>query len=91
MKNNFNIGFITTPLSIALVALQSNQLFQIIQIILTCITLLITAVYSLWKWYKEASKDKKLDAEELKKLGNIVDNLNNDINKIESSIEESKK
>jgi len=91
MKNNFNIGFITTPLSMVLVTLQSNQLFQIIQIILTCITLLITAVYSLWKWYKEAAKDKKLDAEELKELGNIVDNLNKDINKVEKSIEETKK
>lgn len=61
---------------------QTNEVFQKIQIIVGIISGIMAALYygskfliKLVKWFKKATKDKKIDDEELEELDNIVDEM----------------
>lgn len=82
MKNNSNLGIISTTLSAVFTALQTNELFQIIQLILTCVSVLITILYSLWSWYKKAKADGKITIDEIDEPIQILKDGNDSLNKL---------
>lgn len=52
------VGVTGTAIETVLAVSQTNEILQNIQIILACITFVITALYTIWQWYKKAkSKD----------------------------------
>ena len=61
---------------------QTNEVFQRIQIIVGIISGVMAGIYygakfliKLVKWFKKATKDKKIDNEELDELDGIIDEM----------------
>lgn len=57
----------------ALSVLQTNEVFQIIELVCSVLLSITILGYRVWKWWKEAKKDGKIDSEEIEKLGDIVE------------------
>ena len=74
MKQDEVVGYIGSTFGGVMTALQTNETLQIIQGILTIVALLITIAYTIWKWYRKASKDGNITADEVDEL---FDDLNN--------------
>jgi len=68
MKHDEVVGYIGSTFGGVMTALQTNETLQIIQGILSIIAVLITIAYTIWKWYKKASKDGKITEEEYDEL-----------------------
>ena len=51
-----------------LTAIQTNEVFQYIQLALTILSTLVAIGFTIWKWWKKASQDGKIDEEEVKEL-----------------------
>lgn len=54
-------------------AIQPNEILQWISLVLTIIATAISIVLSVWRWWKSAKKDGKIDEKELKDLQDIFD------------------
>ena len=73
MKNELIGGSIGTALSAVGTGLQTNDVLQTISLIITIVGGLITfIIVPLLTWYKNAKKDGKIDADELKEGVKIV-------------------
>ena len=67
IKNELITGAVGTTLSAVGTGLQTNEILQTISLVITIIGGLITfIVVPLLNWYKNAKKDGKIDADELK-------------------------
>ena len=71
------VGAGGTVVEAVLAASQSNEILQAIQIILAIISFIITILYTIWKWYENATKDdsdggKKITKKEINELVNDV-------------------
>ena len=67
-KHDEIVGYIGSVFGGVMTATQTNEIFQIIQAILTILGLLITIAYTIWKWYKNSSKDGKITIDEVDEL-----------------------
>ena len=73
VKNELITGAVGTTLSAVGTGLQTNEILQTISLVITIIGGLITfIIVPLINWYKNAKKDGKIDADELKDGINIV-------------------
>lgn len=72
--------------------LQPDEILRVISMILTCLSVVASLCFTLYKWYKEAKKDGKIDNKEIDEAINIVKDhvevINNNIDNFE---EKSKK
>jgi len=82
MKQHDFLNWLGCGFGTVLTAVQTNQIFQTISLILTCIATALTIAYTVWKWWKKASADGKIDEEEVKELINIVDDSKEKIENI---------
>ena len=55
-----------------LTVVQTNQVFQLVSLILTCIATAVAIGFTIYKWYKAAKADGKIDEKELEELGGII-------------------
>ena len=79
MKSKDFLDWIGCGFATILTAVQTQEVFQIISLILTCIATGLTIAYTIYKWFKNAMKDKKLDENEIKEG---IDIINDSIDKI---------
>ena len=74
MDNNKNIiSYIGSTLGGIFTIVQSNEIFQLISLILTIISVLVSVAFSIYRWIITATKDGKIDEEEVNELTNILD------------------
>ena len=57
-------------------AINSDELTSILITILTIISILFNIAYTIWKWYKNAMKDGKIDKDDVDDLMNDLNNSN---------------
>lgn len=80
-----NIDYVSNGVALLSTALQSEHTFQIISLILTCLATAFSLAFTLYKWYKMAKADGKIDKEEVEQAVEIVtehvDKINNEIKK----------
>lgn len=70
------IDFITEAVAGISIVLQPDEILRIVSFILTCLSVLISVAFTVYKWYKEAKRDGKIDADEVDDLVNkIKDNI----------------
>lgn len=70
------IDFITEAVAGISSVLQPDEVLRIVSLILTCLSVLISVAFTVYKWYKEAKRDGKIDADEVDDLVNkIKDNI----------------
>lgn len=81
MKNKEFLEWAGCGIATIFTAVQTQEVFQIISLILTCVATLLTIAYNIYKWVKNAMKDKKLDENEIKEG---IDLINDSIDKIEA-------
>lgn len=53
---------------------QTDEIFRIISLVLTIISALVILAKNIYDWYVKANKDKKITADEVKELLNIIGN-----------------
>ena len=82
MKQHDFLNWLGCGFGTVLTAVQTNQIFQTISLILTCIATALTIAYTVWKWWKKASADGKIDEEEVKDLIDIVEDSKEKIENI---------
>lgn len=69
---------VVNALMYAGVTLQTNEAMQTIQLILSIVTSAVIIAFKLWKWWKEASKDGKITADEIDEAVNILEDERKD-------------
>lgn len=76
------VGVTGTAVETILAVSQANETLQAIQIVLACITFVITIAYTIWKWYRNAKKDGKIDKNEVDEL---MEELKKEVDKHDSN------
>ena len=70
-KDVFVQGTLNSAAAIATVT-QTEHTLQVIQIIITCIAAAVSLAYTLWRWYRKAKEDGKIDEKELDECIDII-------------------
>lgn len=73
MKHDYN--YLGNIAGVVFSAIQSNEVLSIISWVLTLIATCVSIAFTLWKWWKKASADGKIDEQEIDELGTIVDGI----------------
>lgn len=74
---DLTIPYASSTLNIVLTAIQDNPVYQVVGLILTILSLCITILYTIFKWYNEATKDGKITTKEYEQLLKKLDDLAN--------------
>lgn len=74
---DLTIPYVSSILNIVLTAIQDNPIYQVVGLVLTILSLCVTILYTIFKWYNEASKDGKITAKEYEQLLKKLDDLMN--------------
>ena len=74
---DLTIPYASSALNIVLTAIQDNPVYQVVGLILTILSLCITILYTIFKWYNEATKDGKITTKEYEQLLKKLDDLMN--------------
>lgn len=74
MKHDY-LSWIGSVFGTILTAVQSDQIFQYISLGLTILSTLIAISYTIWKWWRKAKEDGKIDEEEVKDLLDQIDDV----------------
>lgn len=82
MKNKEFLDWIGCGFATVFTAVQTQEIFQAISLILTCIATALTIAYTIWRWYKNAMKDGKIDKKELKEGIDILNDAAKDIKEL---------
>lgn len=85
MKNKEFLDWVGCGVGTVLTAIQTQQVFQIISLVLTCLATALTIAYTVWKWYKNAKKDGKIDEKEIKEGIDILNNAAKDIKELSNN------
>lgn len=72
MKDNNIISWVGSGITLATSAL-TQDIVQIILMILGVISSLVSLAYTIYKWWKKAKADGKIDEKEIEELGDIVE------------------
>lgn len=62
------VGWCGSVIGTVSTAFQENPILHNIQAILTIIAILVSISYTIWKWWKKASKDGKITKDEVEEL-----------------------
>ena len=80
-----NIDYLSNGVALLTTAIQSDKTLQIISLVLTCLATAFSLAFTIYKWYKMAKADGKIDHEEIEEAIDIVtehvDKINNEIKK----------
>lgn len=74
MKHDY-LSWVGSVFGTILTAVQSDQIFQYISLALTILSTLIAISYTIWKWWRKAKEDGKIDEEEVKDLVDQIDDV----------------
>lgn len=74
MKHDY-LSWIGSVFGTILTAIQSDVIFQYISLALTILSTLIAISYTIWKWWRKAKEDGKIDEEEIKDLGDQIGDI----------------
>ena len=87
MEKKDLLNYVLPTFEAVLTALQENPAYQIVCMVLTIVSFLITIAFTCWKWYRAASKDGEITADEISDLG---DKLASAVDDAKSKIDNDK-
>ena len=78
-----SVGIGGTVIETALAVSQANETLQTIQIILSIITFVVTICYTVWRWYKNATKDDSDGGKNItkKEIDELMENVKKEVDK----------
>ena len=80
----FRIDYVLDGIAVGLGVAQLNQVMQIVQLTLGILATIVSIAFSLYKWWKKASEDGKIDEEEINEAIDIVNDALDDKDKKEN-------
>ena len=81
IEKNEVVSFSGNIFTYILASIQINEVFQIIELVIAILTSLVLLGYRIWKWWKEAKKDGKIDKREIKEGISIIADTSKEISK----------
>lgn len=71
------VNYIASAVACITTALQSNEIFSYVSLSLTILSIVVSLAFTIYKWYKTATDDGKIDKEE---IDDLIHNINDSIN-----------
>ena len=75
----FRLDYIFDGIALVFAGIQPEVLFQYIQLGLGILATLLSIAFSIWQWWKRASKDGKITEEEIQEGIDILKKGENDL------------
>lgn len=88
------INYIASTVACITTALQSNEIFSYVSLSLTILSIVVSLAFTIYRWYKVATDDGKIDKEEIdelmKNINEGVNELNDTVNKFDKKENEER-
>lgn len=81
MKNNNLISWAGSGITM-LTSIAFEDIIRVILLILGVLSALVSLAYNIYCWYSKAKADGKIDSEEVKELGHIIDSTTKTIDEV---------
>lgn len=77
------INYIASAVACITTALQSNEIFSYVSLTLTILSIVVSLAFTIYRWYKFATDDGKIDKEEIEDL---MKNINEGANELNDAV-----
>lgn len=77
------INYIASGVACITTAVQSNEIFSYVSLTLTILSIVVSLAFTIYRWYKTATDDGKIDKEE---IDNLMHNINGSINDLNDTV-----
>ena len=77
------VNYIASAVACITTAVQSNEIFSYVSLTLTILSIVVSLTFTIYRWYKVATNDGKIDNEEIDEL---MKNINEGINELNDAV-----
>lgn len=77
------INYIASAAACITTALQSDEIFSYVSLALTILSIVVSLAFTIYRWYKVATSDGKIDKEE---IDGLMKNINEGVNELNDAI-----
>lgn len=77
------INYIASGVACITTALQTNEIFSYVSLTLTILSIVVSLAFTIYRWYKVATDDGKIDKEEIEDL---MKNINKGANELNDAV-----
>lgn len=77
------INYIASGVACITTALQSDEIFSYVSFSLTILSIVVSLAFTIYRWYKVATDDGKIDKEE---IDDLMHNINDNINDLNDAV-----
>lgn len=77
------INYIANTVACITTALQSDEIFSYVSLLLTILSIVVSLAFTIYRWYKVATTDGRIDNEEIDELMKYI---NEDVNEINDAV-----
>lgn len=77
------VNYIANAVACITTALQSNEIFSYVSLTLTILSIVVSLAFTIYRWYKVATNDGKIDNEE---IDDLMHNINDSINDLNDAV-----
>lgn len=77
------INYIASAVACITTSLQSNEIFSYVSLSLTILSIVVSLAFTIYRWYKVATDDGKINKEE---IDDLMKNINEDINELNDAV-----
>lgn len=77
------INYVASAIACITTALQTNEIFSYVSLSLTILSIVVSLAFTIYRWYKAATSDGKIDKEE---IDDLMHNINDSINDLNDAV-----
>lgn len=77
------INYIASAVACITTALQSDEIFSYVSLALTILSIVVSLAFTIYRWYKVATDDGKIDKEE---IDDLMKNINEGVNELNDAV-----
>lgn len=77
------INYIASAVACITTSLQSNEIFSYVSLSLTILSIVVSLAFTIYRWYKVATDDGKINKEE---IDDLMKNINEGVNELNNAV-----
>lgn len=77
------INYIASGVACITTSLQSNEIFSYVSLSLTILSIVVSLAFTIYRWYKVATDDGKINKEE---IDDLMKNINEGVNELNDAV-----
>ncbi len=77
------INYIASAVACITTSLQSNEIFSYVSLSLTILSIVVSLAFTIYRWYKVATDDGKINKEE---IDDLMKNINEGVNELNDAV-----